>query len=338
MLYAKGVFLKHAHLQFLNPTRRMKKRREYICMAPISRTVSIIGMGHVGATAGYALLNQGLVNNLILYARTKDKAMGEKLDLEHSLAFLPQAHISATDSFADIAGSDIVVFAAGAAQKPGQTRLDLLHENLAIVEDIIPKIVESTPNAVIIIVTNPVDILTLKANQISKCRHGQIFGSGTMLDTARFRYHLSEFFQVNPRSIHAYILGEHGDSSFPVLSSASIGGQPLSSFPNYSTQQALDAFAQAKQAAYDIIAAKGATYYAIGSVIAKLVHTILSDSRSVLPVSIPVTDYYEQSNVSLSIPCVIGIHGVEQVLKAQLDTSETRQFAHSADVLRSALA
>ncbi|HSW89820.1 MAG TPA: L-lactate dehydrogenase [Patescibacteria group bacterium] len=299
--------------------------------------VGIVGLGNVGATAAYALLLTGLVDELVLYARTKEKAVGEKLDLEHGLAFLDKATITATDDFADLAGCDIVLFTAGAAQAPGETRLDLLNKNSAIVEEVVPKIVAAAPNAILVMITNPVDILTYKASLISALPKGRVFGSGTMLDTARFRYHLGEMLNINPRSIHAYILGEHGDSSFPVLSSASVGGQPLSDFPAYSKEQALEAFELAKQAAYNIIQAKGATYYAIGVVITKLVRTILRNNHSVLPVSIPVENYYGQYNVSLSVPCIVGRDGVEQVLKAQLSPEEQILFAHSADTLKKLL-
>lgn len=299
--------------------------------------VGIVGLGNVGSTAAYALLLQGLVDELVLYARTKEKAVGEKLDLEHGLAFLDKATITATDDFADLAGCDIVLFTAGAAQAPGETRLDLLKKNSAIVEEVVPKIVAAAPKAILVMITNPVDILTYKASLISALPKGRVFGSGTMLDTARFRYHLGEMLNINPRSIHAYILGEHGDSSFPVLSSASVGGQPLAEFPAYSKVQALEAFELAKQAAYNIIQAKGATYYAIGVVITKLVRTILRNNHSVLPVSIPVENYYGQYNVSLSVPCIVGRDGVEQVLKAQLSPEEQILFAHSAETLKKLL-
>ncbi|PWU23305.1 L-lactate dehydrogenase [Candidatus Cerribacteria bacterium 'Amazon FNV 2010 28 9'] len=302
-----------------------------------TRKVSIIGLGNVGATAAYALLLEGVVDELVLYSRTKEKAIGEKLDLEHGLNFLQPAKITATDSFDDVANSDVIVITAGVAQKPGETRLDLVKKNTEIIEALIPPLTKAAPEAIYVIVSNPVDLLTYKANILASLPKGRVFGSGTMLDTARFRYHLSEMLSINPRSIHAYILGEHGDSSFPVLSSASVGGQPLTTFPSYSQDQALQAFESARTAAYNIIQAKGATYYAIGVVIVKLVRTILQNSHSVLPISIPVEDYYGQYNVSLSVPCIVGRNGVEQILKAQLNEKEQEQFAKSATLLKSFL-
>lgn len=300
--------------------------------------VSIVGLGNVGTTAAYALTLSGIANEIVLLARDKNKAYGEQLDLEHGLPFLETASILATDNYADLAGSDVVVVTAGAAQAPGETRLDLAKKNIAIIEDIIPKVVEHAPDSVILIVSNPVDILTYKANQIAGLPHGKIFGSGTTLDTARFRMHLSQFLHVNPRSIHAYILGEHGDSSFPVISSASIGGQILTSHPNFSLEQTMQSFDDAKQAAYKIIAAKGATYYAIGVVIKHIVKAILRDGKTVMPVSVPLTDYYGISEVSLSVPCIVGKNGVEQVLRVGLDEKEQAALKNSAQVLQSALA
>lgn len=298
------------------------------------RKIGIVGLGNVGATAAYALLLSGLADELVLYSRDKSKAHGEKLDLEHGLAFLEHAEIIATNDFADLAGCNVVVFTAGAAQAPGETRLDLVKKNTAIIEELVPKIMEAAPETILVIISNPVDVLTYKAAMIANKPVGRVFGSGTMLDTARFRYHLGEILDINPRSIHAYILGEHGDSSFPVLSSASVGGQPLNQFPSYSEQQAMDAFEAAKQAAYKIIEAKGATYYAIGVVISKLVRTIMRDAHSVLPVSIPITNYYGEYNVSLSVPCIIGKNGVEQILKAQLSEKEQELFKKSAETLK----
>jgi L-lactate dehydrogenase len=288
----------------------------------------------VGASAAYALLLDGEVNELVLYGRHKEEVIGEQLDLEHGMAFLNYTEVIPTDDYADIKDSDIVVITAGAAQKPGETRLDLAKKNIAIIEDIIPKIVEHAPGAVILIVSNPVDVLTYKANQIAHLPQGRIFGSGTTLDTARFRFHLSEQMKVNPRSIHTYILGEHGDTSFPFISNATIGGQRLISFPGFSQELAEEAYKKTRDAAYKIIEAKGATYYAIGVVIVQLVKAILRDSRSIFSVSVPLDNYYGQSGVGLSIPSVVGRNGVEQVLDISLSEQEQEKLRVSADALR----
>lgn len=300
--------------------------------------VSIIGCGHVGASAAYALLLDGEVNELVLYGRTKDQVIGEQLDLEHGMAFLSYTNVIPTDTYEDIKDSDIVIITAGAAQKSGETRLDLAKKNIAIIEDIVPRVVEHAPGAVILIVSNPVDVLTYKASQIAGLPHGRIFGSGTTLDTARFRFHLSEELRVNPRSIHSYILGEHGDTSFPFISNATIGGQRLISFSGFSQELAENAYTKTRDAAYKIIEAKGATYYAIGVVIVQLVKAILRDNRSIYSVSVPLTDYYGQSNISLSVPCVVGRNGVEQIMQISLSDEEQHKFAQSADALREYIA
>lgn len=303
-------------------------------MSSHSNKVSIIGCGKVGMSAAYSLLHRGDVSELVLHGRNFDEIIGEELDLEHGMSFLPYAKIKATSDYADIAGSGVVVVTAGAAQKPGETRLDLTNKNILIIQSIIPEIVKHAPEAIILIVSNPVDILTYKAYQMAGLPKGRVFGSGTTLDTARFRFHLSEFLKVNPQSIHTYILGEHGDSSFPALSSANVGGQPLMSMSNFSEEKAWKAYDKAKNAAYKIIESKGATYYAIGTVISHIISKILKDSRSVLPVSIPLHQYYGHSGVALSTPCIIGRNGVEETLEIKLDWEEKRRLEKSVATLK----
>lgn len=299
--------------------------------------VSIIGCGKVGMTSAYSIIHAGLVNELVLVGRDKSKLVGEQLDLEHGMSFLSQTKVKITDDYQDISGSDIVVFTAGAAQKPGDTRLDLAQKNLALVTDLIPKIVKNAPDALILMVSNPVDIMTYKAYRLAGLKKGKIFGTGTTLDTARFRYHIAEHIKVNPRSIHAYVLGEHGDHSFPVLSSASVGGQPLLSFENFNEQKAMQAYTKARDAAYKIISTKGATYYAIGAVVSHIIKAILTDSKSILPLSIPLNEYHEISGIALSVPCVLGINGVEKTLEIKLSWEEKNKLHEAATVLKSYL-
>ncbi len=296
--------------------------------------VSIVGCGKVGMTAAFSLLIGGEITELVLFGRHKEELIGEQLDLEHGSPFLSRTKIIATTKYEDLQGSDVVVITAGAAQIPGETRLDLAAKNIAVIEDIIPHVVENAPNCVILIVSNPVDVLTYKAYQIAGWPKGRIFGTGTTLDTARFRFQLSEMLKVNPRSIHAYILGEHGDNSFPALSSASIGGQPLTTFPEYSQERALKAFEETKNAAYKIIAAKGSTYYAVGVVISHIVEAILRDTKSVLPVSIPLHQYLDHSGVAMSVPCIVGRSGVEKILRIKLSWEEKQQFDKTAATLK----
>lgn len=299
--------------------------------------VSIIGCGSVGMTCAYAILMKGSTNELVLISRDKNKILGEQLDLEHGSPFLNTAKITASDDYEAIKNSDIVIITAGVSQKPGDTRLDLVQKNLAILEEIVPKIVKYAPDAVMIVVSNPVDILTYRAYQLTGWPKGRVIGSGTTLDTARFRFHLSEFLNVNPRSIHAYVLGEHGDSSFPALFSANVGGQPIATLKNYTHDRAMKAYEKVKTAAYKIIASKGATYYAIGVVVAHLVHTIFGDARKVLPLSIPLHGFYGLYGVALSVPTILGREGVNSTLEIKLSADEREKLYRSADILKKTL-
>lgn len=296
--------------------------------------VTIFGGGKVGMSAAYAMLLRNTTRNLVLYGRDKDKMHGEQLEFQHSLTFLGTTNIKATCSFEDIEGSDVVVFTAGAPQKPGESRLDLMAKNTEIVVSSLPQIMKYAPNCIVIMVTNPVDILTFKANQIVHAQKGRIFGSGTCLDSARFRFYLSEYLNINPKSIHAYILGEHGDSSFPTYSCADIGGLPLMEMPGFSLKKDEKAYIKARDAAYEIIASKGSTYYAIGVVISQLVHAILGNTKRVFPVSTMLTGQYGHKNVSISVPCVIGKNGVEQILEIPLSADEKKQMMRSVDILK----
>lgn len=296
--------------------------------------VAIIGCGKVGMSAAFAILLEGIANEIVLHGRCKDDIIGEQLDLEHGMAFLHSTKITATESYADLQDADVVIVTAGVGQKPGDTRLDLAAENSSIIENIIPQVVAHAPNAVILMVSNPVDVLTYKAYRLAGLPKGRVFGTGTTLDTARFRFHLAEFLKVNPKSIHAYILGEHGDSSFPVISSAMVGGQPLMSFSNFSHQKAKEAYEQARNAAYKIIESKGATYYGIAVVIAELVKNIVRDTRSIFPVSVPLHNYYGHHGVALSVPSVIGRAGVLDTLEIKMSWDEKQQLEKSVATVK----
>lgn len=296
--------------------------------------VAIVGAGKVGLTGAYALLLDGLVNDLVLWNRSKDKIIGDELDLNHAMPFAHETRIIATNDYADLADSDIVFFTAGAAQEPGQSRLDLAQKNIAILEQMLPQIVAAAPNAVIVLVTNPVDVLTYKAVQMANLPFGQIFGSGTTLDTARFRFNLGQNLDINPRSIHTYVLGEHGDSSFPMISSATVGGQNLTSLEGFSYEKVGTAYQDARDAAATIINTKGATFYGIGTVIKKIAATILRDAKTVLPLTVPLQNYYGVSDVSLSVPCILGRNGIKRVLTANLDGGEQEKLHQSAQAVK----
>ncbi len=296
--------------------------------------VAVVGCGRVGITAAYTMYIKNTANEIMLFGRDIDKLIGEQLDFMHSLSFIGTTNITVGEDYEKLENTDVVVFTAGVAQKEGETRLDLVRNNTEIISKMIPQIVKHAPEAKIILVSNPVDVLAYKAAAIAGLPRGRVFGSGTTLDTARFRYHLSEFLKVNPKSIHGYILGEHGDSSFPTLSSTNVGGQLITTMKGFSPEKAMEAYTKARDAAYKIIAAKGATYYAIGVVINQLVDAILSNAKRVYPLSIPLEGEYGQSGVALSVPCVLGRHGIERILEIPLSPEEKEKMDHSVQVLK----
>jgi L-lactate dehydrogenase len=296
--------------------------------------IAVVGAGKVGMTAAYALLLSGIAHEIVLFGRDKSKLVGEQLDLEHAMALTHKTKITIADDYAELAGTDIAVFCAGAPQTAGETRLQLAAKNLQIVDQMVPKLMQAAPQALLLMVANPVDLMTYRAQELTQLPAGQIFGSGTLLDTARFRFHLSEFLPVNPRSIHAYVLGEHGDHSFPVISSANIGGQPLAEFPGFSREKAEAAYQRARDAAYAIIESKGATYYGIGASITRICRAILNNAQTVLPLSVPLIDYYGHSGMALSVPCVLGRAGIQQVVTASLDEAEIAELARGVEALK----
>lgn len=296
--------------------------------------VSIIGGGHVGISAAFAMLLKNTVRELVLYDRDTDKMKGEQLEFQHSLTFLGTTKITAAESLSDLKNSDVIVFTAGRAQLPGESRLNLVKSNLEVVNSILPEVIKYSPDSVVIMVTNPVDVLTYQASKLLKLAPGRIFGTGTSLDSARFRFHLSEFLKINPKNIHSYVLGEHGDSSFPTISHADIGGQPISTMKDFSTKKIQEAFLKTKNAAGTIIAAKGSTYYAIGVVVNQLVDAILRDTKRVYPVSVRLTGQYGHQDVSISVPCVIGKNGVEKILEVPLSDEEKKQLEKSVKILK----
>lgn len=299
--------------------------------------VAIVGLGRVGVTTAYSLLLKGLTTELVLFSRDLKKAEGEKADLEHGLPFYPKTLIKASSDYEDLSGTDLVIFTAGSAQKPGQTRLDLTKGNCDIVKNMIPKIVKHAPQTIILMVANPLDIMTLQAIKSGALPPGRVFGSGTLLDTARFRLHLAKSIHVNAQSIHAYVLGEHGDSSFSPVSTATIGGKPILNFPEMTLDHINWALEETRKDAYKIISGKGATYYGIATAISHIVEAIARDSQKVIPVSTLLTGQYGISNLALSLPCIVGRNGVETVIDLPLTLDEQAMLNHSASVLKSYL-
>ncbi len=304
--------------------------------------VAVVGLGNVGATFAYALMLSGLAAEIVLIDANQAKAEGEAMDLSHAVPFSHATNIWAGD-YADCAGAAVTVVTAGTAQKPGETRLDLVKRNAAIFGQIIPKVAEHNPDGIILITTNPVDVLTYTSLHDSGLPAQRVFGSGTILDTARFRTLLGRHFRVDPRSVHAWIIGEHGDSEVPVWSIANIAGMKLCDFAKardceYEIEQMEQIFLNTRDAAYHIIARKGATYYAVAAGLMRIVEAILRDQYTILSVSSLVENYYGITNVCFSLPTVINRNGIERVLHLQLDEQEQNLLRKSASVLEDTIA
>lgn len=295
--------------------------------------VGIVGCGRVGMSTAYSLLHRDCIQELVLLGRNSDKVHGEALDLDHGSPFLSKTTIIPTVDYADLRESDVVVFAAGVSQKPSETRLDLTRANMQLLSDLLPQIIANAPEAIIVIVTNPVDILVQHAREISTISRERIISTGTMLDTARFRFAVASKAEVSPNSVHAYIFGEHGDNSVPIISSATIGGQRLADYPGVTSDDVHAAYEYAQKAAYEIIEKKGATYYAIGAVTSHLIEVILKNKQKILPVSVALEGEYGLRNVALSVPCVVSRVGVERVLTVDLNAEEHDRLQQAAAAL-----
>lgn len=309
---------------------------------PHPTRVAIVGAGNVGATCAYALLMSGRAAEIVLIDANQARAEGEAMDLNHAVPFGAPSRVWA-GSYADCAGAAVTVITAGAAQKPGETRLDLVKKNTAIFKSIVPQVAQHNPNGIILVATNPVDVLSYVAWKLSGLPAARIIGSGTILDTARFRYLLSQYYGVDPRSVHAYIIGEHGDSEVPVWSLANIAGMRLTDFcclqdVKFDQAKMDEIFVQTRDAAYDIIQRKGATYYAIGAGLMRIVEAILRDQSTVLSVSSLIDRYYGIDDVYLSLPAIVDRGGVEALLRLPLEEMEIVGLRRSAEVLKSTLA
>ena len=299
--------------------------------------IAVVGVGNVGSTFAYSLVLAGMAAEIVLIDANHARAEGEAMDLTHAVPFSKPTRIWAGD-YSDTTGAAITVIAAGTAQRPGETRLDLVRRNAAIFGTIVPQVAAANPDGIIVVATNPVDVLAYEAWKLSGLPPSRVIGSGTILDTARFRSLLSEHFGVDPRSVHAFIAGEHGDSEVPIWSSANIAGMSLRDYCEANgiawDQPAMDGiFARTRDAAYAIIERKGATYYAVAAGLMRLVEAILRDQRTILSVSSLISDYHGISDVYLSLPAVIGRDGIERVLRLKMTDEEAAGLRRSADVL-----
>lgn len=311
-------------------------------MAVNDRKVAIIGLGFVGSASAFALMQSGLFSEMVLVNRDKSKAEGEALDISHGLPFAKPMKIYA-GTYDDIKDAAVIVVTSGAGQQPGETRLDLVKKNVAVYRTIIPEIAKRNCEGILLIVSNPVDILTSVAVKLSGFPENRVFGSGTVLDTARLKTLLGEHLDVDSRSVHAFIIGEHGDSEIAAWSSANVSGVPLHSFCEmrgyFEHEKAMREIAEGvKNSAYEIIEKKRATYYGIAMSVKRICEAIVRDEKSILPVSSIQHGRYGIDGVALSMPAVVGKNGIETHVPIELDENEQAALRHSAETLKHVLA
>ena len=302
---------------------------------------AVIGCGFVGASIAYSYAESGLFSEMVLLDVNHKKAEGEALDIGHGLPFLAPMKIYAGD-YPDLADAGLIVIAAGANQKPGETRLELLSKNLQIFDSIVQNIVQYNKEAILLVVTNPVDLLTYYTWKQSGYPAARVIGSGTVLDTARLKYMIGRRLSVDPRNVHSFIIGEHGDSEVPVFSSANVSGIDLYDFCRLSGMENYketlqEMFEEVRDSAYRIIEGKGATYYAIAQAVMRITRSILRDENSVLPVSTLVENHYGVHDICLGVPAIVGSSGVKKVLDLPLDEHESEMVHRSAATIRRTL-
>lgn len=306
------------------------------------RKVVIVGAGDVGSTHGFALAKSGLCEEIVFIDKNEDLAKGQVLDLVHGQSFFPTVAIR-TGSSIDYADAQVIVITAGASQKKGETRLDLLNKNAGIIRSITRDIVNSGSEGVVIMVSNPVDVLTYVFLEASGWDRGRVIGSGTVLDSARFKYLLSNHCDVNVHNIHAYILGEHGDSEFAAWSMTHVGGMAWTEYCKIcgKCDNCQDVRAnieqQVKDSAYHIIGYKGSTYFAVAMALLEIVEAVLRGQNSVLTVSVMLQGEYGLENVCLSVPCIISDGGVKEILEGELGESEHQQLIRSSEIIKRAI-
>lgn len=302
--------------------------------------IGIVGCGNVGSTAAYAIAMQGHASHLVLVDLNEKLAHAQAEDILHATPFASPMRVSSGD-YPELKRAAVVILACGLGQKPGETRLHLLQRNRQVLDSVVPRILAHAPGAILIVASNPVDVLTQMVTRVSRLPPGRVIGSGTILDTARFRALLGERVGVAPHSVHAYVLGEHGDSEVLVWSSAKVGGVPLIDFASQVgrplTEKAKSSIDEGvRRAAYHIIEGKGATYYGIGSGISRLVNAIGGNERTVLTVSTCLPDAGEFAGISFSLPRIVGAEGVVATLRPDLSEEEHAALRRSAEILREA--
>ncbi|HSX16518.1 MAG TPA: L-lactate dehydrogenase [Patescibacteria group bacterium] len=304
----------------------------------LKRTVFVIGAGGmVGATAAHALAIKEIASDIALIDVAEDLVRGQAMDINHATAFTNGVRVRVAD-YSDIKEDDVIVITCGIPQKPGQPRLELLETNARIITDVVGKVMAQGKPVFIIMVANPVDILTQVALNVSGLPKERVFGTGTTLDSARLRVTLAHHLHVSQQVVQAYILGEHGDSSFPALTNVTIGGIPLAKFPGFEPSMIKTIDQDIRAAAYQIIEAKKSTYYGIGHVVAKLVEALAHDRSSIFPVCSLTEGEYGLDNVVIGLPSLVSSRGVQILDNYPLSTAEQKQLKHSAEVIRKAAA
>lgn len=304
--------------------------------------VAIIGAGSVGATIAYACLVKGIAKSIALYDLNAAKVDAEVLDLNHGLQFVPMATLEGSADLEVCRDADVIVITAGAKQKPGQTRMDLAAANTSICKDLVPRLQAICPEATFLLVTNPVDVITYVTLKISGLPRNRVFGSGTVLDSSRFRFLIARRLKVAVQNVHAIIAGEHGDSEIPLWSSAMIGNIPLHEWAvqghgKLSVRDRVEIFENVKTAAYQVIQGKGATNYAIGLATGRILEAVLHDENRVLPVSSLLHNFNGIDDVCLSVPCIVNHQGVETPLPIPLNDNEKAGLLNSAEQIKAAI-
>lgn len=304
--------------------------------------IGVVGAGSVGTSLAYAALIRGVAQDVALFDIQTERVRAEALDLAHGTMFTPNSRIAGSDDPAVLADSDVVVVTAGAKQKPGQTRMDLAGANARILESLMPPLLEQAPDAVYVLVTNPCDVLTVIAQKISGLPVERVMASGTVLDTSRLRWLLGDEGGVSTTSVHASIIGEHGDTEFPLWSNANIGQVPLRDWEvdgrrPFTDDRLAELADQVVNAAYTVIQGKGATNYAIGLAGARVAEAVIGDEHAVLPVSTVLDDYRGISGVALSVPSIVARQGVVELLEVPMDDRELDLLRRSAEAIRHTL-
>lgn len=303
--------------------------------------ISIIGAGFVGSTTAFTLMNAGLASDIVMVDINKEKSVGEVLDLSHGASFVKPVDIIAGD-YKDTLDSDIVIITSGAPQEQGETRLDLIHKNYKIFKDIIPKVAEYSPNSILLVVSNPVDILSYITYKLSGFPKERVIGSGTVLDTSRFKYLLSKKLNIDARNVHSYIMGEHGDSEIATWSLTTVAGMNINEYCKNVCRQCdglskYNIHQDVKNAGYEVINRKGATYYAVSLAVKRIVEAIIRDENSILTVSTIIEGEYGIAGIYLGAPAIVGSSGVKKLLEVPLNEEELEKLRKSAETLKKSL-